>query len=260
MTQSTTPVVVAYGAGTNSTALLVGLHERGERPDLILFADTGGERPETYAYLDVMDTWLASVGFPLLGRVRYTMKDGTMETLEERSLRTRSLPSIAYGYKACSEKFKRRPQDKFVNNWAPAKAAWADGRKCIKLIGYDADEERRVNNAPKEDAKYVYRYPLFDWDWDRNDCLDAIARAGLPLPGKSACFFCPSSKKAEVLDLQRRHPDLFERACAMETNAELDTVKGLGRRWAWHTLPALDPSEARLLQDPDSVPCGCFDG
>ena len=28
--------IISYGAGTNSTAMLVGLHERGERPDLIL--------------------------------------------------------------------------------------------------------------------------------------------------------------------------------------------------------------------------------
>ena len=75
------PIIVAYGAGTNSTALLVGLHERGIRPDLICFADTGGERPETYAYLDVLDEWLKKVGFPLLVRVRYAMADGTVETL-----------------------------------------------------------------------------------------------------------------------------------------------------------------------------------
>lgn len=254
------PVVVAYGAGTNSTALLVGMHERGERPDLILFADTGGERPETYAYLDVMDSWLTSVGFPTLGRVRHAMKDGTVETLENRSLKTKSLPSIAYGYKACSEKWKRRPQDKFVNNWTPAKTAWAAGKKCIKLIGYDADEARRVRNAPKEDPKYVYRYPLFEWDWDRNDCITAIDRAGLPRPGKSACFFCPSSKKSEVLDLQRQHPDLFARACVMEANADLDTIKGLGRRWSWSELADLDRSQTRLLPDPEETPCGCFDG
>lgn len=257
---SKSPVIVAYGAGTNSTALLVGLHELGLRPDLILFADTGGERPETYAYLDTMDAWLLSVGFPTLGRVRYTMRDGTQETLEDRSLRTKSLPSIAYGYKACSEKFKRRPQDRFVSNWEPAKQAWAAGLRCVKLIGYDAEEERRVRNTPKEDNKYVYQYPLYDWDWDREACLDAIDRAGLPRPGKSACFFCPSSKKTEVLDLQKNHPDLFSRACAMEANAELTTVKGLGRRWAWRDLPQLDASSRQCLTDPDDVPCGCYDG
>jgi len=254
------PVIVAYGCGTNSTALLVGMYEQGERPDLILFADTGGERPETYAYLDVLDGWLAKVGFPPLIRVRYARKDGTVETLEDRSLNTKSLPSIAYGYKACSEKFKRRPQDKFVNHWAPAKAAWAAGIRCVKMIGYDADEERRVKNAPVEDNKYIYCYPLYGWDWDRNDCIAAIDRAGLPRPGKSACFFCPSSKKAEVLDLQRRYPHLYARACAMEANAQLDTVKGLGRRWSWRDLPQLDVADLCRLADPEEVPCGCYDG
>jgi hypothetical protein len=40
----------------------------------------------------------------------------------------------------------------------------------------------------------------------RDECVQAIQAAGVPLPGKSACFFCPSSKQREVLDLKRRHP------------------------------------------------------
>ena len=31
--------VVAYGGGTNSTAMLVGMHEKGIPVDLILFAE-----------------------------------------------------------------------------------------------------------------------------------------------------------------------------------------------------------------------------
>jgi hypothetical protein len=45
------PLVVAYGLGVNSTAMLVEFARRSITPDLILFADTGGEKPETYAYL-----------------------------------------------------------------------------------------------------------------------------------------------------------------------------------------------------------------
>ena len=39
--------VLADGGGVNSSALLVGLHQRGIPVDLILFADTGGELPST---------------------------------------------------------------------------------------------------------------------------------------------------------------------------------------------------------------------
>ena len=44
-------IVVSYGGGTNSVAMLVGLHERGLRPDAIVFADTGGEKPNTYGHM-----------------------------------------------------------------------------------------------------------------------------------------------------------------------------------------------------------------
>ena len=36
--------MVAYGLGVDSTAMLIGLAQRGIRPDLILFADVGGEK------------------------------------------------------------------------------------------------------------------------------------------------------------------------------------------------------------------------
>ena len=42
--------IVSYGGGANSTALLIGLHQHRIPVDLILFADTGGEHPHTYAY------------------------------------------------------------------------------------------------------------------------------------------------------------------------------------------------------------------
>jgi hypothetical protein len=37
-------LVVAYGLGVDSTAMLIGLQHRGIRPDLIFFADVGAEK------------------------------------------------------------------------------------------------------------------------------------------------------------------------------------------------------------------------
>jgi 3'-phosphoadenosine 5'-phosphosulfate sulfotransferase (PAPS reductase)/FAD synthetase len=51
-----TLLAVAFGGGINSTAMLCGFRERGIKPDLILFADTGGELPETYEHVIEMDT------------------------------------------------------------------------------------------------------------------------------------------------------------------------------------------------------------
>ncbi len=39
------PVIVAWGAGVDSTAMLIEMVARGERIDMVLFADTGAEKP-----------------------------------------------------------------------------------------------------------------------------------------------------------------------------------------------------------------------
>jgi len=252
--------VVAYGAGTNSTAMLVGLYERGEKVDLILFADTGGERPETYRHVHVVSEWCKSVGFPEIITVKKVTRDGEILTLEQNCINENMLPSIAYGFKSCSLKYKVAPQDKFCNNWEPAINLWGQQKKVTKLIGYDAGEERRAKI--EEDDKYAYRYPLLEWDWGRDECVDAINRAGLPQPGKSACFFCPSSKPKEILELQRNHPELLARALAMEANAKenLTSVKGLGRNWSWTDFIAFNDKQLDMFSNYMDTPCGCYDG
>jgi hypothetical protein len=87
------PLVVAYGLGVDSTAMLVEFAQRGIRPDLILFADTAGEKPETYRYLDVIRPYLSRVGFPQVTVVRYQPTRAAYDTLEHQCLHTGTLPS-----------------------------------------------------------------------------------------------------------------------------------------------------------------------
>ena len=169
------------------------------------------------------------------------------------------LPSIAYGFKSCSLKYKVQPQDKFVNNWGPAQAAWKSNTKCTKFIGYDAGEERRAKI--QSDNQYDYRYPLIEWQIHREDCLTICRSEGFQ-PAKSACFFCPSMKKREITRLAQTHPELAARAVAMEANADLTSIKGLGRSFAWRDFLRAEADQSRLFEDhlvPD-VPCGCYDG
>lgn len=227
--------VLSFGGGTDSTAVLCGWHERGMQAaqpiDLVLFADTGNEKPHTYDHIERMQKWLRGTSLPLITVVA---KAGNDRTLEEDCLAKRMLPSIAYGRKGCSHKFKIEPQEKYMNSVRAARLTWRAGKKVEKLIGYDFSEKRRWAAGGLEDDRYTYRYPLVEWEWSRPECVAAIARAGLPQPGKSACFFCPSSTKPEIDELKRTYPLLFQRAIAMEDNAKnLKTVKGLGRRFSW---------------------------
>jgi hypothetical protein len=214
------PFVVAYGMGVDSTAMLIGFSGIGMRPDLILFADVGGEKDETYAYQAIMDQFLESVGFPVITVVRYVPKDfknwPAYHTLEENCLTNGTLPSLAFGFGSCSQKWKAAPQNQFCNAWEPAIKWWAQGGRVLKAIGFDAgpaDMRRRNHAGNQEDPKYEFWYPLIDWGWDRERCKKEIRAAGLPVPPKSSCFFCPAMKPQEIDELPRH---LLRRIVIME--------------------------------------------
>jgi hypothetical protein len=235
------PVVAHFGGGTNSTAYLIDWVQEGNRLDLVIFSDTGGEKPETYEHVGRFSWWLVQNGAPAVTIVRYHTKDGDPVRLEDRCIETKRLPSLAYGWKKCSQRFKRDPQVRFINNWEPARDAWLSGRRVIALIGYDADEPHRmarqkereneikqrleeglpVNDRAYADArKFLFRYPLLDIDFGREECVELCEEVLGYSPPKSSCFFCPASKPHEIKQLAQQHPDLLERALAIEANAE----------------------------------------
>ena len=136
----------------------------------------------------------------------------------------------------------------------------------VKAIGLDAGEEHRLTWTPTRSGErtrpsreawldqhfFSYWYPLLEWGYDRERCKAIIAAAGLPIPIKSACYFCPASKKAEITWLREHHPDLLERALEIERNAQakLRSVKGLGRSFSW------EGHVARLYELPLFPGCG----
>jgi len=255
--------VASFGGGTDSTAMLIGMQQRGERVDLILFADTGGEKPHTYEHIKRFSDWLVGHGMPEITVVK-NEKPSRFGSLENFCLHHKTLPSIAFGFKSCSQLFKGEPQEEFLASWEPAVSVWRDGGKITQLIGYDATESRRAEKQLPEKIteKFIVRHPLIEWGWDRKKCIEVIQSAGLPLPGKSACFFCPSSKAQEVKELARQYPELAKRAIAMEKNANLTTIKGLGRDYSWTELLEFDDAQTKLFDSDYStaeVPCGCYD-
>jgi hypothetical protein len=248
------PVIVAYGAGVDSTAMLVEMARRGWRPDLVLMADTGSEQPRTYAYLPIFERWLLEHGMPGITIVKNASPIAGDASLGDECHRKKVLPSLAYGGHSCSLKWKVGPQDRFCRehfgwdrkrDWGvPARGntppgKWKHGPWLLKLIGYDAGpaDGRRIKNAAGLwPPGYVYRYPLHEWKWDRARCEAEIAAAGLPVPIKSSCYFCPAMKAHEVDALAKAHPELAAKAVEMERRAHergLKTVKGLGRSWSW---------------------------
>lgn len=230
--------IVSYGGGVNSYAMLIGLYHHQIPIDLILFADTGAEFPYIYQAMEVMNLWLSERSLPQITVVQNVDRFGNRLSLEMECLRSKTLPSIAYGYKKCSQKHKIGPQNKFCNNNAQCKEVWQSGGKVNKFLGLDAGEQKRYKRSLEYDVKnkkYCNIYPLIEWGWNREKCIEVIKQEGLTPPGKSSCFFCPNMKREEIIRLKEEYPAIFQRAIDLEKNAipNLTKLKGLGRTWSW---------------------------
>lgn len=227
-------LAVCFGAGVDSTAMLIALYAARLRPAVVTFADTGGEKPETLLHVAAVDRVLRQWGFPTVAVcVKRTNPTTQYTTLEGNCLANETLPSLAFGMKSCSIKWKQGPQDHYLKgaasgpNAGPGHPLWIRtqlaGERIVKLIGYDCGkaDRRRAGALKAGDADFDYCYPLQVIGWDRAACVAAIvAVLGVDMvPIKSACFFCPASKQWELYWLAAHHPSLLERALDMERRA-----------------------------------------
>lgn len=227
-------VAACFGAGVDSTAMFVALHAAGICPDVITFANTGGEKKLTLQHVERMNLVLASWGWPLIAECRkLTMESTDYNDLYGNCMANETLPSLAFGMKSCSIKWKQGPQDQFIKgakrgpNACAPHPIWTEyqntGTRIVKLIGYDAGkaDTRRSKNLPAADADFDYAYPLQVLGWTRPDCVNAITQyLGADLvPVKSACFYCPASKTWELFWLAAYDPEQLEAALVMERRA-----------------------------------------
>lgn len=227
---------VSYGGGVQSTALLVlAATGRIDYP-LFLMANVGddSEHPATLAYVrDVAVPYAAANGVELriLDRVK---RDGTVETLWGRLMKdgSRSLPipvrmsNGAPGNRSCTADFKIRVIGKELKRLG---ATAMD--PATVAVGISLDEIQRANTRKVEAHERVV-YPLVSIGDDtglrlrRSDCERVIRDAGLPVPPKSSCFFCPFHRMTAWEDLAREDPDLFARSVHLEAtlNARRDML------------------------------------
>jgi hypothetical protein len=126
----------------------------------------------------------------------------------------------APGNRNCTHSYKVQ----VVGKWLKENGATADNPATV-CIGISTDEIQRVNN--KKAMPYERPvYPLIDLGLDRSRCITIIKDAGLPVPPKSSCFFCPFHRPAMWSEMRRDEPELFWKAADLEAtlNQRRDTL------------------------------------
>lgn len=248
--------VLSLGGGVQSSALLLMACAGQLGPlDAAVFADTGGEMPETYEYLDYLRGHAERAGVRLLtvsaGDLRVALVArygrGGQPTLPVR-LRHPDGSVGRLNHYRCSYDFKRRPVARAVKQLCGPPGAWKRAR-VEQWIGYSTDEISRVKPAEQcrcghnrvrravgarpfavihtaegctrcscrtFDPWQVNRWPLIDLGLSRVDCLDWLRSHGHPDPPRSACFFCPNRPPRHWAGLRREHPKLYREAVTLD--------------------------------------------
>lgn len=193
--------VLSYGGGVNSVALMILILMENLPLDEVVFADTGGEVPETYSYIDVTRKYLQPHGIP------FTVVAKKGSTLYETAWRRRVVPSALWrwstrDYKVNPIQRHYRSLDRHINQYLAI--AW--------------DEFMRMK--PSRVDYVTNLFPLIDRRITRADCVNIIQEAGLPVPPKSSCYFCPFGSLDRWRWLYESHPHLYEKAMALEENSK----------------------------------------
>jgi hypothetical protein len=195
--------ILSFGGGVNSVALVIWLLRAGQPLDEVVFADTGAELPETYSYFPLIEDYLSqhSVPFRVLpARVRGR---DLYQTCWDR----RVFPSTIWRWS--TRDFKVKPIFRYYRSL---------NKHINQYLAIAYDELERMRTSPTPEVTNLY--PLVENKITRTQCVELIQDAGLPLPVKSSCFFCPFSSLDRWKWLYQNHPDLYEKAVALEENSK----------------------------------------
>jgi len=238
MTDSKTPIILSYGMGVDSTAILLRwILEPASRDfeleDLVvLTSQVGNEFPDTKKLLEehilpllrehgIRYVQVARKGPSLKEGEVYVVLSDTDEptevllegqyTLSDELTSAGTVPQFTVGNRRCSIKFKGVVLDAWIHDSFP-------GTEYKHIIGFNADELKRVERDKSFATDYRnVSYPLVDWGWGREKCEQYIEEVLGVAWKKSCCSFCPfSNGKGEILDRYQDHPEAAAEAMLLE--------------------------------------------
>ena len=210
---------ISYGGGVQSTALVVLAIQKKIDFDVALFSNVGddSEHPASLDYVrNVMQPWATKHGFPV--HELTPIRRGEPTTIVNEIMREGSNRNVIPVYgdigmplsRSCTVDFKI----KNVGRWLRANGA-SKKDPAIVAIGISTDEIERAGRG-KDESGQKRVYPLLDLNLNRDLCTKVIADAGLPVPPKSSCFFCPFHRPLVWAEMRRDEPELFEKSQKLE--------------------------------------------
>lgn len=195
--------IVSFSGGKDSTAMLLRMFELNMRIDKVVFANTGKEFPGHLEYIKKVEEYIQ---FPIT-----VLNEGDWDkwffgsiTRGKSKGKQRGWPLTAY---PCwhSRQSKYNPLEKICKG-------------NIRYLGYAVDEKLHRRNIIKQylsgEYKDNYRFPLVDWGWTEQDCLDYLEEKDMVNPlykkfNRLGCYLCPKQPIPSLRTIYHEYPELW---------------------------------------------------
>jgi hypothetical protein len=205
--------VLGISGGKDSAALALYMRDRVPQMEYF-FCDTGRELPETYEYLQRLET--------VLGK-RIARLNADRDFDHWLWVFGGALPSAQMRW--CTKNLKIKPLE-----------AWIGDAPTVSYVGIRADENREGYISKR--ANITARFPFREDGLVKDDIMRILDEAGVGLPSyytwrtRSGCFFCFFQRKIEWVRLADEHPELFQRSIEYEDKVNYE-AQASGRRFTW---------------------------
>ena len=245
--------IVNISGGKDSAALAIYMKFTYPKvPAEYVFCDTKCELPETYDFLDRLETFLGKEihrinAFNIL---RIPEKDRNPFDIFYNEMYSGYLPSPRSRW--CTRELKIKPLEKYL-----------EGTTAYSYIGIRGDEEREGYKGKKppvfsQKPNIIPVYPFKDDAIGYEEVKEMLDASGLGLPdyykwrSRSGCYFCFYQQVGEWQRLKEEHPHLFEKA------KQYERTDGK-RKFTWvegKTLDEIANEPRREIQEQDET-SGC---
>ena len=262
---------LSLGWGVQSFCIAV-MVANGDLPpiDVAVHSDTGHENQGTYAHAEKWTPWLEERGVKVVTVQPSENKVVVMEWADKGT----AMPSVqtpAFSLRRkngdegqvrrqCTGDWKIRPIRRYIREQLgkrPRPGAVESWQ------GISLDEFKRMRSS---DVKYIENvYPLVDRRITRADCVVYLEQAGVDIPPKSSCTFCPYHSLATWKNMKAQGGPDWDEAVAVDT-----MIREKRRDFTLYIHPARKPLEeaVRIPEDfgakqlrLDDIPCDggvCF--
>lgn len=212
--------VASFSGGKDSTAMVLHMIERGDPLDEVMFCDTTMEFPAMLRHVERVKAEVEAAG------IKFTTlrseKDFEYYLLEHPAKRPQDHPNYnkpGYSWPGVFSRWCTKTlKVKLIHDHLQSLRAQYE---IVQYIGIAADEEYRLKR--KNNQSDEHRHPLRDWGWTEADARQYCRDKGYDWEGlydifkRVSCWCCPFQSYAELRNLRRHFPDLWQRLQDLDT-------------------------------------------